>query len=139
MSERPDGSQATTFGWVLIIVGLLAAFVAGTAETFDAMVWAAVSANLAIGLGVILVSLGYLVRAIWFLPGREIKDVPEPVEKEADGTFCDWCHLWVPGPARPCSSSDDKVIRADVDALSGGQGLEEACRYELTKRGYIQE
>lgn len=140
MNERPNGSQATLFGFALIVIGVLALLVGGGAETFEGMIWSAVIANLGIGLGIVLLSLGYLVRAIWFLPGREIEaDAPTSTEIKQSGVFCDWCHLWVEAPDKPCSRSDEEAIRVDVAAASKGEGLANACRLELIKKGIIEE
>ncbi len=71
MGKRPDGSKPTLMGWVLILVGGVVAIVSTGAHT-DALANGGLFGLGAIALGVFLVSLGYLVKAIWFLPGREI-------------------------------------------------------------------
>lgn len=139
--ERPDGSQVTTIGWVLIAIGGLAVFIGAGAETFEGMVWGALVANLGIGLGIILVSLGYLVRAIWFLPGRSIEDEPvQESEAHADGDdgfhFCDWCHLGLFAPDVACSRQTETEILADVESKNS---LRPECERELKKQGLLSQ
>ncbi|MEE4537444.1 MAG: hypothetical protein V2J51_03000 [Erythrobacter sp.] len=144
MGDRPDGSQATTFGWLLIIVGLIAAYMGAEADTIEGTIWGAITANLGLGLGMILVSLGYLVRAIWFLPGRgdqetELEKAPYIAPEQASFHHCDWCHLKVQHPAIACSQKDDEQIYSDLLSLDEEAVLEEACELELKRRGYLQE
>ncbi|WP_152553586.1 hypothetical protein [Erythrobacter longus] len=141
MTERPDGSQATASGWVLVAIGVLAVFVAAGAETFEGMVWGALVANLGIGLGILLLSLGYLVKAIWFLPARDIETADAKNEnlgsEGADGFhFCDWCHLGLYSPDVACSRQSEEEILADVESKDS---LQAACQHELKKRGLISE
>lgn len=141
MTERPDGSQATAIGWTLIVVGGIAIFVAAGAETFEGMVWGALVANLGIGLGIILLSLGYLVKAIWFLPGREIEAAqPRQEQSGKDGGdgfhFCDWCHLGLYAPDVACSLQTEEQILADIELK---ETIQTACHHELKERGLISE
>lgn len=143
MIERPDGSQATAIGWTLIAAGLLAIFFAAGAETFEGMVWGALVANLGIGLGIILLSLGYLVKAIWFLPGREIEDdnkeglINSSPPSTAAWEDCEWCNLRVYGPARPCSLQGEEELRNELNSIT--EPLHRDCHSELVSRGIIEE
>ncbi|MGY6550590.1 MAG: hypothetical protein ACXIT4_01705 [Erythrobacter sp.] len=129
MLERPDGSTATSFGWVLVVVGILAALVAGIAETTNVLIIAAAVANLGIGLGVLLLSLGYLVRAIWFLPGREITIIDPALQK------CDFCDIDVLLPALPCSA----VPTEELASISSEQIDSDNCRIILRQKGLLPE
>jgi hypothetical protein len=130
-SERPNGSNATAAGWALIVLGILSAFFSGSTESFGAWVFALGIANLGIGLGVLLLSLGYLVRALWFLPGREI-----PREERAGSptnlSFCEWCDRDMT-PYRACSTVSD-----DENRLRAPRLRDEACIAQFRDRGLAE-
>jgi len=132
LGDRPDGSNATALGWVLVVVGVISAFVAPGTETFSAMVFAFGLANLGIGLGVLLLSLGYLVRAISFLPGRDEQTVQ--TDAPATATSCDWCAQSVKAPGRPCSA-----VQHDDLVLAAPNVANPKCQTELLARGYLSE
>ena len=131
--QRPDGQTATGIGWALIVGGVLAVLVAGADDSGGAgwLIWLAV-ANLGIGLGVLLLSLGYLVRAIWFLPGREI-----PVEGFGDESFaplpCDWCGQTVASPNKPCAAFDPERLKTFVPRITNDK-----CLVALRDQGLIE-
>lgn len=133
--ERPDGSQSTAIGWMLVAGGLLAAVIASMSEELTpVIIWLAI-ANLGIGLGVLLVSLGYLVRAIWFLPGRGDLDAPisTPIDKQYDSFGkCDWCGVQVSDPAVPCSAFTPNQLPISRDRVKSS-----VCRIQLETRGHI--
>jgi hypothetical protein len=142
VSARPDGSVATAIGWVLVAVGLVAAFFGASAETVTGLVTAVVVANLGIGLGVLLLSLGYLVHAISFLPGREDASAPVSAKRTtasstgaaspASAAACEWCDVNVPAPALPCSALSGADIPVDGSRLKSA-----TCKRQLGKRGLL--
>ena len=107
-NERPDGSTASTVGWFLIFVGVVSAFFAASAETSAWWWFLLAAANLGVGVGVLLVSLGYLVKAIWFLPGREIEEAAK--ETHAPDP-CDWCGQLIAAPNKPCASFESERLK----------------------------
>jgi hypothetical protein len=131
-SNRPDGSNATAIGWALVVVGVLALFFFPSAETVAGMVFAVALGNLGIGLGVLLLSLGYLVRAIWFLPGRDI-----PVERTSaravSTTDCSYCGRDMT-PYRACSSVDDETNRSRAPRMN-----DETCLAAFRSKGLVPE
>lgn len=126
--ERPDGSQSTVIGWILIVFGALSAVMAAIAtDTNWLIIWIAL-ANLGIGLGVLLLSLGYLVRAIWFLPGREIDSGGIELQK------CDYCGIKVLAPAQPCSAIPTIELANVADRIDSDN-----CRRVLKQKGFVSE
>lgn len=130
--ERPDGSVVTPIGWVFIVVGIVGTFIAMTAESANAMFAGFVLANLGFGLGVLLLSLAYLVRAIWFLPGRELPaGEPRTPVAQAPAVFCEWCDRRLPAKFRTCTSFDhDSLIEVSERVV------DPVCRDQLGRRGY---
>ncbi len=128
MQKRPDGSVATAIGWVLIVIGVIFAFIAATAQTSFAIALT----NLGIGLGVVLVSLGYLVRAIWFLPGREIPLHQSIAEQEPTLIPCDYCGLDIAAPLLPCSAISAEELMRREDEID-----DEKCTILLRERGIL--
>jgi len=129
--ERPDGSNVTAAGWALVVLGLLAAIFSGSAESLGGWVFALGVANLGIGLGVLLLSLGYLVRAIWFLPGREIPKEAHPGPLQ-QSSYCEWCNRDMT-PYRPCST-----VRDEENRLRAPRLRDEACIAQFRARGLAE-
>jgi hypothetical protein len=128
--ERPDGSVATPVGWLLIMAGVTGAVIAASAETMTGMLLGFGMANLGFGLGVILLSLGYLVRAIWFLPGRDIL-ASEGRPPPAASTQCSWCDRQLPARFRTCTSFDhDSLLKVAPKVI------DPVCQQQLCQRGY---
>ena len=111
--ERPTGELPMGIGWLLIAIGVVAIFVAGGSRSFEGTILGYLIAQLGIGVGVLLVSLGYIVRAIWFLPGRSVNQATAPTDPvRVEMTACDWCAQQVPRPNKPCAVIDpDKMAR----------------------------
>lgn len=124
--SRPDGSIASVIGWFLVIVGLIAGFVAANADSFEGMIIGLAICNLAIGLGVLLLSLGYLVRAISFLPGRAM---PPEALASAVTVDCDWCGQSVRKPNEPCASVDVEKLRGIAPTIANPR-----CRQAFSER-----
>ena len=134
--DRPDGSNSTAIGWLLIVVGVVAAFFIGSAKSVGGMIFAAALTNLGIGLGVLLLSLGYLVRAIWFLPGREVgAHVPNrsPASPLAD-TTCNWCERVLPAGKTTCTSLTSAQLAKVADKVK-----DPACLRQFEQRGINSE
>jgi hypothetical protein len=115
--QRPDGSIATMLGWILIAAGGLSVFLATNAESINGWWMGIIASNLGIGLGVLLVSLGYLVRAIWFLPARDVAATPSTFPDSDPAISCSWCQQSVRNPNRPCDAIDwasDPELKARV-------------------------
>ena len=130
MQERPDGSVATPIGWFLIMIGIVGAFAAANAETTNGLLLGVALANLGLGLGVVLVSLGYLVKAIWFLPGREISADQVEATTSAQLNKCEWCDR-APSTGKPCSNfSENGLLELSRKVRNP------ICQSELGKRGY---
>jgi len=85
--ERPDGSQVTTIGWVLIAIGGLAVFIGAGAETFEGMVW-----------------------------GEPVQESEAHADGDDGFHFCDWCHLGLFAPDVACSRQTETEILADVES-----------------------
>lgn len=110
--QRPDGSVATGLGWALVVLGIVAAFMGAGAETMPGWIIGLAFANLAIALGVLLLSLGYLVRAIWFLPGRDSAAPAPTTVSPSTANRCDWCERDLPGGAVACTAlSPERLTR----------------------------
>ena len=131
-AERPDGSVVTPIGWLLISVGIIGVFIAATAETLNGTLLGFGLANLGIGLGVVLLSLGYLVRAIWFLPGRNVLSEASPsrAEEHATESACEWCGR-TPASGKACSK-----ISAEALARLSPQITNPTCKEHLRLHGY---
>jgi hypothetical protein len=133
--DRPDGSTATVIGWCLVIAGVLAAFFVGQVDSPTAFWLCLAIANLGVGLGVLLLSLGYLVRAIWFLPGRQTKsdrDRPLSEVTVTDPDECEWCGIVVTAPAKPCSAFTTEQL-----PIAAGRIKSVTCRNQLEARGHL--
>ena len=130
MENRPDGSTATLVGWLLVVIGVVAAFFTASAETSNGWLFGLAIVNLGLGLGVLLLSLGYLVKAIWFLPGRE---PPSPQQEPAIGAAlvkCDWCGR-TPAAGSPCSQiPHDKLVQIATKITSP------VCQEQLAQHGF---
>jgi hypothetical protein len=131
--ERPDGSVATPIGWILIVIGIIGAFVGALAETLNGTLIGFAIANLGFGLGVLLLALGYLVRAIWFLPGREIPlaEIRASSPSIANGPYCSWCSRRLPAGARTCDSYDAEGLTQVSEKVT-----DPVCKPQLQERGY---
>ena len=122
--QRPNGEGATIWGGVSLVIGVIAAFIGSSAETIQGF-WIAIAvANLGIGLGVLLLSLGYLVRAIWFLPGREIEEIENSAALPASNQFCDWCDQLVAYPYSPCSALEEETLLKNLSKITSAKCLE---------------
>ena len=132
MEERPDGSVATILGWISLVVGVIAGFLATGADSVDGFWLSLAIANLGVGLGVLLLSLGYLVRAIWFLPGREapLKDSKNIPAVEMATVNCEWCGIDVRAPNTPCSGNSLDRLREVKSQITSAK-----CLAELRERG----
>jgi len=131
--ERPDGSTATGIGWALIALGVVAAFVTGGGELSGGRIFAFALANLGVGLGVLLLSLGYLVRAIWFLPGREVAQQcvsGGPNTPPSAYSTCDWCERVLPAGKTTCTSLSPSQL-----AKVAGQVKDPTCLRQFEQRG----
>jgi len=126
--ERPDGSQSTAIGWAFVIFGILSAVVAAIAKDMNWLIIWIVLASLGIGLGVLLLSLGYLVRAIWFLPGKEMDNGGLELQK------CDFCDFKVTAPAQPCSAIPTSELVDVADRIDSDN-----CRRVLKIKGFLPE
>ena len=136
-NERPDGATATGIGWSLIAIGVVAALITSSVETSSGWIIGLALSNLGIGLGVLLLSLGYLVRAIWFLPGRA--DVPEPdATRSPDSpwtdTKCDWCERVLPAGKTTCTS----LSPAQLEKVAG-KVKDPTCLQQFEQRGIRSE
>ncbi|MEC7399959.1 MAG: hypothetical protein VYD00_08085, partial [Pseudomonadota bacterium] len=75
-----------------------------------------------------LLALGYLVKAIWFLPGREISSAGIELKR------CDYCGLKVTAPSQPCSAiptTDLTQVASRIDS--------DNCRRVLAEKGFLVE
>lgn len=128
--QRPDGATATAIGWLLVVVGIVAAFITANAETTNGWIFGIAIANLGLGLGVLLLSLGYLVRAIWFLPGREIQASDSIGAPAEPARTCEWCGR-TPMGGKPCSN-----FPAEGLERLAGKVTDTVCKRQLQERGY---
>jgi hypothetical protein len=120
----------------LVIAGVLVAFFLGQVESPTAFWLCLAIANLGVGLGVLLLSLGYLVRAIWFLPGRQtMSDSDRALSKvaEADAGECEWCGVTVHAPAKACSSFSEEQLPIAANRITSP-----TCRNQLEARGHLK-
>lgn len=86
--QRPDGSEMIQWGWVLISLGALllliglvvptfsdpgySGYLSERAPTLNPWKWPLIWLGIGLpNLGVVVLLVGHVVRAIWFLPGRE--------------------------------------------------------------------
>ena len=135
--QRPDGSTATAIGWLLIAVGVIAALFTGAAESSGGWILGLAMANLGIGLGVLLLSLGYLVRAIWFLPGREGLSQPEPsraTTSPSSETTCEWCERILPAGKTTCTALSPTQLSKVADKVT-----DPTCLRQFEQRGIPRE
>ena len=128
--QRPSGEVPTIIGWLLIAVGVAAAFMSAGARTLDGALLGYLIAQLGIGVGVLLVALGYIVRALWFLPGREVPTIAEPNQASA-GIACDWCGQVVAGGNLPCSQAAREKLAAAAPRIKNSR-----CREALAQQGF---
>jgi hypothetical protein len=135
-NQRPDGSTASAVGWLLIVAGGLAALFTAGAETTEGWIFGIALANLGLGLGVLLLSLGYLVRAIWFLPGREVElAAAPPSDGGASGKkVCGWCERELPASATTCTSLTMPQLQRVAPKIT-----DPVCRSQLQSRGITGE
>ena len=137
-NQRPNGEGPTAVGWTLIILGVLLAFFAGTADEISVLlVLGLLLAQLCIGLGVLLVSLGYIVRAIWFLPGRDhvsqLTLGPDQVTGSVPPARCAWCSEEVIAPNRPCSEVEPEKLAAWAP-----NARKHSCRLALVEHKFLE-
>lgn len=135
-SQRPDGSAATAVGWILVVIGVLAALLTGSAETTNGWLLGLAAANLGVGLGVLLLSLGYLVRAIWFLPGRDAEraSVPAASSASAEPNVCNWCERELPPGATTCTTLTGSQLQRVAHKVT-----DPVCRAQLNAHGVTGE
>ena len=132
--ERPDGSVVTPIGWGLIVIGVIGAFIGASADTFNGALFGFGLANLGIALGVLLLSLGYLVRAIWFLPAREIAKPKAEADIPAALTpTCDWCGRNLPRGSRTCTSYDREALERVANKVQDPVCLEQLRIHDITE------
>ncbi len=67
--KRPNGGGVMIAGWLLIAGGAISIMVGVPGRMLGAIVFGGGLANL----GVLLVAVGYIVRALFFLPGRTVE------------------------------------------------------------------
>ena len=78
--KRPDGYAAVVAGCAMLAIGLVASFVWLTTNPVDILgivdgakvtqqYWAGMVAAFFVPIGTTTLLVGYIVRAIWFLPG----------------------------------------------------------------------
>lgn len=76
--ERPTGAGQKAGGWVLMIIGAIAFLLSldrsGVGVDSVMRQWTLlILSGSAFGLAMMLFAVGWILRAIWFLPGREIE------------------------------------------------------------------
>jgi hypothetical protein len=126
LENRPNGSNSIAVGWILVVIGIIAALFSGT-DDLRTFTLALAVGQVGLGLGILLISLGYIVKAVWFLPGRDI-----PISKETSAPIpneCQWCGAIVSKPGLPCSA---------ISPDSFGTGFKigsKVCREKLKERG----
>ena len=68
LAKRPNGGSVMKTGWALIIIGMLAAIVfVAVDDDLQSLIVAGAISSIGVGFGTLLVALGYLARAIYFL------------------------------------------------------------------------
>ena len=136
IDNRPDGSTSTAIGWLLVAIGVVAAFFIGNAESMGGMIFAAALTNLGIGLGVLLLSLGYLVRAIWFLPGRDaaVQISANVPASQLTETQCNWCERVLPAGKTTCTSLTTVQLAKVANKVK-----DPACLVQFEQRGILGE
>ena len=128
--ERPNGSTTIGFGWFLVAIGVIAALFCGSGDPQIFLIAFAIAQG-SLGLGILLISLGYVVRAIWFLPGREIEK-PQIFASIA-ASQCEWCGLEIKEPGRACSQVPHEQFGA------GFKVGNDVCKQKLKFRGISVE
>ena len=88
--ERPTGAGQRAGGWVLMIIGGIAFLLSldNSGVGVDSMMrqWSLmIISGSAFGLAVLLFAVGWILRAIWFLPGREVEVIAADDPNPADG------------------------------------------------------
>jgi uncharacterized membrane protein YcjF (UPF0283 family) len=125
----------------LIVIGIIAAFLSATAETPEALLLGTTIASSALGVGIILILVGYIVRALFFLPGREVLEaeitgtisgVTSPVGTETLKIACEWCDQWVALPNVPCSDVELQRLREIAGDITNSK-----CRVQLMEHGIL--
>ena len=138
--DRPDGASAKTVGWTLIAIGICACFVSANADQIRTFWLAIAIANIGIATGMILISLGYVVHAISFLPSkadlnsailREEPDGELRGESELEVNRCEWCELNVARPFLPCSDVGTEELQRRSATVSSI-----VCQTQLKERGF---
>lgn len=135
--ERPNGKTVHFIGIILITFGIFFAFIGvSAAEPWNA-IYLFVLSGAAVNIGVLLLSLGYLVRAIYFLPGREIQAEYEEdalSSPEEAGLECEWCGQVAYSPNKPCSMlAEERLLEIASDIEN------RKCQLMLVDRGYLAE
>ena len=134
--ERPSGEAVMMVGWVLIVIGVFAAFVMGGTSNPQTFMLALAVAQIGLSLGILLVPLGYLVRAVYFLPGREVTKAELSgiaVHQESERTGCEWCGQSVLAPNKPCSEiGHERLIEIAGDVTNS------KCQVQLVEHGYLE-
>ena len=128
-------------GWVLIVIGIIAAFLSATAETPEAWLLGTTIASSALGVGIILILVGYIVRALFFLPGRDVSEAEmtgtisgsvSPIQVEPLKIACEWCDQWVALPNVPCSDVELQRLREIAGDITNSK-----CRVQLMEHGIL--
>ncbi|WP_164117150.1 hypothetical protein [Sphingorhabdus sp. Alg239-R122] len=132
--ERPDGGTVIGAGSFLLCVGIIAMFVVVNAETVNTFTISLAIAQIGIGLGVLLIALGYVVRAIWFLPGREIEKQVIASSNAAVSETCEFCDQKVFAPNKPCPKIPSERLTKIASQIDNEQ-----CRTYCIKNGYLEE
>ena len=134
--ERPSGANVMTVGWVLVVIGVFAAFVTGSTGNPQTFMLALAVAQIGLSLGILLVVLGYLVRAVYFLPGRDVTkaelsgigDYQEP-----ERTECEWCGQITIAPNKPCSEIGHERLTEIAGDVTNSK-----CQSQLVEHGYLE-
>ena len=137
--NRPDGTTAKAVGWTLIAIGACACLVAVNADQLRTFWLAIAIANIGIAIGTLLISLGYVVHAISFLPSkgdlnssvfRQDADVELRDASASEVKKCEWCGLNVASPFLPCSDVGAEELQRRCATVSSV-----ACQTQFKQRG----